>query len=252
MNSLLNVKNLFKIFGDKGAEVTVLNGVDLDIRTGEFVAIMGQSGSGKSTLLYNISGMDKMTSGTVTYDGEDISNMNDEEVSRLRLRKMGFIFQHSYLLKNLSIEDNILLPGVKAGLKTKKELLAKAGALMKKLEIENVADHPINQVSGGQMQRAAICRALINEPKVIFADEPTGALNTSTTKEVMELINGINREGTAVVLVTHDAKVASHSDRIIYLADGNVEAECVLGKYSKEDDEDRKVRVEQWLVKQGF
>lgn len=233
MSSLLEAKGLCKCFGEnKETKVTILNHIHLKVEAGEFVAIMGQSGSGKSTLLYNISGMDQMTSGEVLFDGQVLSGMAEEQMAQLRLNKMGFIFQHAYLLKNISIEDNILLPGYKADKQSKEKVLQKTKELMKKLGIEDIAGHDITKVSGGQLQRAAIARALINDPKILFGDEPTGALNSSTTSAVMDIINGINKEGTAVLLVTHDAKVAARADRVIFLSDGHIEAECPLGKYN--------------------
>lgn len=234
MSSLLEAKALCKCFGEnKETKVTILNHINLKVEAGEFVAIMGQSGSGKSTLLYNISGMDQMTSGEVLFDGQVLSSMTEDQMAQLRLNKMGFIFQHAYLLKNISIEDNILLPGYKADKQSKEKVLKKTKELMKKLGIELIADHDITKVSGGQLQRAAIARALINDPKILFGDEPTGALNSSTTSVVMDIINGINKEGTAVLLVTHDAKVAARADRVIFLSDGHIEAECLLGKYNE-------------------
>ncbi|MBP1865808.1 putative ABC transport system ATP-binding protein [Clostridium tetanomorphum] len=222
------------------------------VNRGEFVAIMGQSGSGKSTLLYNISGMDRATNGEINFDGEDISNIDDEKMSNIRLRKMGFIFQQSHLLKTLSIRDNIVLPGFKAESERRQNVNAYAQELMRRTGIDQIADHDIKKVSGGQLQRAAICRALINHPDIIFGDEPTGALNSSATKEIMNIINEINAEGTTVMLVTHDAKVAARADRVIFLSDGNITDEIVLGKYEEKSFSEREKKMTQWLGKQGF
>jgi putative ABC transport system ATP-binding protein len=167
---------------------------------------------------------------------------------------MGFIFQHSYLLKNLSLRDNIVLPGFTAGTCQREQINHKADELLQKTGISGVADHDIKKVSGGQLQRAAICRALINQPDILFGDEPTGALNSSMTKEVMDIINDINAEGTTVIIVTHDAKVAARASRIIYLTDGNIHDELVLGVYVGEDavKSTREKRLNDWLEKQGF
>ncbi|WP_207717309.1 ABC transporter ATP-binding protein [Anaerosporobacter faecicola] len=251
MSKILEAKQIYKEFGQEN-KVTVLKGIDMEVEQGEYVVIMGQSGSGKSTLLYNISGMDKMTSGKVIFDGEDISALDDEKMSQLRLRKMGFIFQHSYLLKNMSLKDNIMLPAMKAKKCNKGEIREKVDTLMKDLHIDEVADHEINQVSGGQMQRTAIGRALINEPKILYGDEPTGALNASTTKEVMDILNSINQKGMTIVLVTHDAKVAARADRIIYLQDGEIVSSQHLGKYRKEEEKNREDMTSAWLQKLGF
>lgn len=250
MKTILEVQNLCKRFEDN----QVLNNINLKVEEGEFLAIMGQSGSGKSTLLYNISGMDRPESGNVLLCGKDISKLDDEKMSQVRLDQMGFVFQHSYLLKNLSVHDNIVLPGFRSGKMSREQVKQRADALMKKTGIAGVANHDIKKVSGGQLQRAAICRALINEPDVLFGDEPTGALNSSATKEVMNIINAVNEEGTTVIIVSHDAKVAARSDRVIFLMDGNIHAELKLGKY--EDNEEKKSYREkslyQWLEKQGF
>lgn len=250
MKTILEVQNLCKKFED----AQVLNNINLKVEDGEFLAIMGQSGSGKSTLLYNISGMDRPESGNVLLCGKDISKLNDEKMSQVRLDQMGFIFQHSYLLKNLSIHDNIVLPGFRSGKMSREQVVKNADALMEKTGINGVANHDIKKVSGGQLQRAAICRALINKPDVLFGDEPTGSLNSSSTKEVMDIINTINEEGTTVILVTHDAKVAARADRVIFLIDGNIHAELNLGKYEENEEKklNREKRLYQWLENQGF
>lgn len=250
MKTILDVKNLCKSFED----TQILNHINFKVDEGEFIAIMGRSGSGKSTLLYCISGMDRPTSGSVVFSGKDISNLDDGKMSEVRLKHMGFIFQHSYLLKNLSIRDNIVLPGFKAGTLPREKVNQNANALMVKTGIDNVANQDIKKVSGGQLQRAAICRALINKPEVLFGDEPTGALNSSTTREVMDIINSVNEEGTTVIMVTHDAKVAARASRVIYLMDGNIHDELILGKYSCDEKtkSSREKRLSEWLEKQGF
>ena len=246
--NMLQVKGLWKEFNG----TSILKGIDLTVNEGEFVAIMGQSGSGKSTLLYNISGMDRATKGEIIFEGEDISKLDDEQMSRIRLNKMGFIFQQSHLLKTLSIRDNIVLPGFKAKSSNREAVTEYADELMKKTGIEQIAEHDIKKVSGGQLQRAAVCRALINHPDIIFGDEPTGALNSSATKEIMDIINGVNAEGTTVMLVTHDAKVAARADRVIFLSDGTITDEIVLGRYQEKDFPDRENKMKEWLGKLGF
>lgn len=248
MKAILRAKGLWKEFN--GAKI--LKGIDVTINAGEFVAIMGQSGSGKSTLLYNISGMDRATKGKISFDGEDITNLDDEKMSNIRLKKMGFIFQQSHLLKTLSIRDNIVLPGFKARQDSRKNVNVYAEKLMKRTGIDPIADHDIKKVSGGQLQRAAICRALINHPDIIFGDELTGALNLAATKEIMDIMNEVNGEGTTVMLVTHDAKVAARAERVIFLADGNITDEIVLGKYEEKSFSEREQKMSKWLGKQGF
>ena len=250
MNAILVVRNLSKSYSD----LQVLRDISFTITEGDFVAIMGPSGSGKSTLLYNISGMDRPTSGDVELYGEKISGLSDDKMSQVRLKQMGFIFQNSYLLKNLSIRDNIVLPGFKAEILPREEVVENAETMMEKTGISAIADHDIKQVSGGQLQRAAICRALINKPDILFGDEPTGALNSNASREIMDIINGINAEGTTVILVTHDAKVASRASRIIYLIDGSIKSELNLGKYENVglNKASREKNVSEWLDSQGF
>lgn len=250
MKAILEVKNVCKSFEN----TQVLHDITFKVEEGEFIAIMGQSGSGKSTLLYGISGMDRLTSGSVLFCGEDISRLDDRAMSEIRLNQMGFVFQHSYLLKNLSIRDNIVLPGFKAGVISRQQVNQNADSLMDRTGIYKVASNDIKKVSGGELQRAAICRALINEPDILFGDEPTGALNSSTTREVMDIINNVNADGTTVIIVTHDARAAARASRVIYLMDGNIHAELTLGKY--EGDEKNKIYRENmlsdWLHEQGF
>ncbi len=252
MKTVLKCRNLYKDFDG----VTVLKDIDLTVQEGEFVAIMGHSGSGKSTLLYAISGMDQPTAGQVLIGEEDLSQMKDEEISQVRLKKMGFIFQHSHLLKKLSIRDNVVLPGLKASKdKGEREKACLRGEeLLKKTGIEAIADQDIKKVSGGQLQRAAICRALINEPEILFGDEPTGALNSRAAKEVMDILNDINREGTTIILVTHDMKVAARADRILFIQDGIIHDQLEIGKYTGQEETlpSREKQVWTWLEQKGF
>lgn len=249
MRTILEVKNLCKSYED----AKVLNQISFKVDEGEFAAIMGPSGSGKSTLLYSISGMDRPDSGEVVLCDKEISKLPDDQLSDVRLKKMGFIFQHSHLLKNLSIRDNVILPGFKADIVSRKQVNQNADALMEKTGISHIAHHDIRKVSGGQLQRAAICRALINKPDILFGDEPTGSLNSSTTAEVMDIINTANAEGTTVILVTHDKKVAARASRVIYLIDGSIQDELELGKYEDDDTISyREKRLNEWLENQGF
>lgn len=247
----LKVKDLCKTYIVNKRQNNVLRNVNLEIKEGEMAAIMGPSGSGKSTLLYAVSGMDSITAGQVEFFGKDIGTLNASQMSDLRLKEMGFIFQQMYMLKNLSIYDNIVLPAYqsKNGENSRKEINEWAREFMHKLGISEVAEHDINEVSGGQLQRACICRSLINQPKMIFADEPTGALNQQNSREVMKELNRINAEGTTIMLVTHDRKVAAKSDRVLYIEDGNIKGEYVLGKYTDgEETKERERRLSNWLA----
>ncbi|MGN0405830.1 MAG: ABC transporter ATP-binding protein [Bariatricus sp.] len=244
----VEVKDLCKNFGSN----PVLKDVSFQISSGEFAAVMGQSGCGKTTLLYCVSGMDRPTSGEILFDGRKIDGLSEKEMEKLRLEHMGFIFQKANFLKNLSIADNIIFPAFHLGKQNRSEIQKEAECMMEQLGILSVANHDIRQVSGGQLQRAAICRAMINHPDILFGDEPTGALNSSATKEVMDIIGKINREGTTVLLVTHDAKVAARADRIIYLEDGQIKDILELGKYEENSRDLREEKMKDWLEKMKF
>ncbi len=235
------VRGLCKSFD----ESSVLNDISFQIEKGEFVAVMGQSGCGKSTLLYSVSGMDRPTKGKIRFDNRELSALSDKEMQKLRLEHMGFIFQKPNFIKNLSIADNIVFPAFQLGKRSRKEIVCDAEALMKKTGILSVADHDIWKVSGGQLQRAAICRAMINHPDILFGDEPTGALDSSSTNEVMDILEQINFSGTTILLVTHDARVAARADRIIYLEDGKIKDEF----RQKKGDESN---INKWLEKMRF
>ena len=244
MSILLSVKNLRK--GD------ILKGISFDIEEKEIVAIMGPSGSGKSTLLYNVSGMDKPDGGLVTLDTTEIVSMSEDEKAELRLSRMGFVFQQMNVLDNLNIIDNIILPAVHADRKHKKEYYKRAEALMDRFHIGGLAQRRINEVSGGQLQRACICRSMIMEPEIIFADEPTGALNQTAASEVMEAFLDLNRQGTTVLMVTHDSRIAAMCERILYILDGEIKGELKLGKQTLDDRREREQKTVRWLEDMGW
>lgn len=253
----LEVRDLCKTYVVNKRPNNVLRNINLTIEEGEMVAVMGPSGSGKSTLLYTVSGMDSVTAGKVDFFGKEIGNLRPKEMSRIRLTQMGFIFQQMYLLKNLTIYDNIILPAYQAnegaGKRSRAQINERARELMRKLDIIAVAEHDVTEVSGGQLQRACICRSLINEPKMVFADEPTGALNQQSSREVMRELNRINREGTTIMLVTHDSKVAAKSDRVLYIEDGAIKGEMKLGKYEEGSEaRDRERKLSGWLMEMGW
>lgn len=217
--SFIQVKEIEKTFG----ETKILNGISMEVNKGDFIAIMGPSGSGKSTLLYSISGMDEITGGEVLFDGENLSNMEEEQRAQLRLKKMGFVFQNPQMLKTLTVLDNIMLPGFVAKEEEADIIRKRAVRLMEEMDISQIADRDIRNVSGGQLQRAAICRAMINNPDVLFMDEPTGALNSEATKQVIEIMKKLNEKGVTIVMVTHDPKVAEQTKKTIYIRDGKME-----------------------------
>lgn len=221
---MIKVKNISKSYKD----AIVLNNVSLEINKGDFTAVMGPSGSGKSTLLYSISSMDNPDEGEVIFEGIDVYKLSESELSKFRLNKMGFVFQNSQMLKNLSIFDNIILPGMVAKRESIEVVRARATELMSKMGIEDIKDRDIREVSGGQLQRAAICRAMINSPEILFMDEPTGALNSEAASQVMEILKKLNQEGISIMLVTHDAKMASMTKKVIYIKDGKLAGEIKL------------------------
>lgn len=253
MNTILDVKQLTKTYQmGKNNSQTVLSDVSLSIPKGEFISVMGPSGSGKSTLLYAVSGMDKATSGTVNFCGTDLSSQSEDGLAKIRLQKMGFIFQQSNLLKNLNIFDNILLSAYLSKGETRQEIKQRGEKLMEQTGISDLADHNITQASGGQLQRAAICRALINQPEILFGDEPTGALNSKTSSEVMDILAEINQTGTTILLVTHDAKVAARTQRVLFMCDGKIVSELRLGKLNGKDIAGRTEQVMEKLREIGI
>lgn len=252
---ILEAENICKTYILDKRQNNVLKNVSFSVEKGEMTAVMGASGSGKSTLLYTVSGMDSLTAGSVKLCGKSITELSAKELADLRIDEMGFIFQNMYMLKNMSVLDNILLPSFqsKRNTKSRKEKVEYAHSLMKKLGIIDIADNDINEASGGQLQRACICRSMINNPNIIFADEPTGALNRASSDEVMEELQKINKEGTTVMLVTHDIKVAARCERIMYIVDGNIKGEYNLGKYETVSRlRDREREVNNWLMEMGW
>ena len=252
---ILEVKDLSKTYIVNKRQNNVLKNVNFAVDEGEMIAVMGPSGSGKSTLLYTVSGMDNMTAGEVLFCGKELSKMSDKELSAIRLGEMGFVFQQMYMLKNLTVLDNIILPAMQSKSKDtkRKEIVEHGLSLMRKLDIVDIADNDINEVSGGQLQRACICRSIINNPKIIFADEPTGALNKQSADEVMDEFVKLNNEGTTIMLVTHDTKVASKCSRIVYIVDGNIKGEYNLGKCEGGASiRDRERALNSWLLEMGW
>lgn len=253
MHTVLEVKNLCKTYVVNKIQNNVLRNINFTVNEGELIAIMGPSGSGKSTLLYTISGMEPFNAGEVIFNQKPISTLSSKALSQLRLEEMGFVFQQMHMLKNLCILDNIILPAYEAKLISRPAIIQEAETLMRQLDIIEVAANDITEVSGGQLQRACICRALINHPKVIFADEPTGSLNSKTSEQVMEQFIAINRQQTTILMVTHNVKVAAMCDKVIYLVDGNIQGEIILGKYQDEQTlKNREQTLNIWLMERGW
>ena len=253
--NILEVRDLCKTYIIDKRQNNVLKNVNFSVSEGEMVAIMGPSGSGKSTLLYTVSGMDSVTAGEALFCGKNIAKMGAKELADLRLDEMGFIFQQMYMLKNLTVLDNIILPACqsKKNTESRMETVQRGHELMRKLGIIDIADNDINEVSGGQLQRACICRSMINNPKMIFADEPTGALNRTSSDEVMEELAKLNNDGTTIMLVTHDVKVAARCTRVLYIVDGNIKGEYNLDKCeSASQMRERERALNNWLMEMGW
>lgn len=246
-NVILEAKQLNKSFANNGVQNHVINNLDLQIFEGDFTVIMGASGSGKSTLLYNISGMDRPTSGQVIYKDKDITKLNEKKMASLRVNEFGFVFQQVHLVSNLTVLENILVPGYMAGGKKPAEVMKEALALLKDLNVEGTANRLPSQISGGEAQRGAIARAVINHPGVLFADEPTGALNRKNTKDVLKLFSELNTKGQTILMVTHDMKAAIYANRIIYIEDGRVCGELELSPYDEENRKSRETQINAWL-----
>ncbi len=233
--TLLKTDNLSKSFSSGGALQHVLKNIDLQIYKGDFTVIMGASGAGKSTLLYALSGMDTPSLGTITFGGEVISDLSPDGLAVFRRRHCGFVFQQIYLIDQMSVMDNVLAAGLLVN-KDKKALVERAKELFRAVDISEKTQKKFpTQVSGGEAQRIGIVRALINSPEILFADEPTGALNSKTGLDVLNTLTEFNKQGQSVVMVTHDMRSARRGNRILYLKDGVIMGECDLGKYAHGD-----------------
>lgn len=250
--AMIEAKGLTKTYHSTDPPTEVLHGVDVTVRPGEFLVVMGASGSGKSTLLHSISGMDRPTSGSVSLNGRDLTLLSDTEMSRVRLTQMGFVFQQGYFLGNLNIRDNILLPALKAAPDATDAAVGRVDALMERFGIGHLTRHGVTEVSGGQLQRASICRALASEPAVLFVDEPTGALNSSMSTEVMTALTDVHADGTTLVMVTHDPACAVRGDRVVYLRDGLLVDSRELGAWSQDHATAREDELLAWLRGLGF
>ncbi|OKP83500.1 ABC transporter ATP-binding protein [Paenibacillus helianthi] len=248
---MIATDKLSKSFSSGGVQQHVLKNLDLEILSGDFTVIMGSSGAGKSTLMYALSGMDKPTLGSITYFDQEIAKLSNDKLAVFRRLNCGFVFQQMFLLDNMSILDNILAAGLlvsndrKAITARAKELLAQVGLT------ELIWSKFPTQLSGGEAQRAAIVRALINQPKVVFADEPTGALNSASGKAVLDVLTDLNSRGQSIIMVTHDLKSARRGNRILYMRDGVIHGICNLGKYVSGDRE-RHGKLQAFLTEMGW
>ena len=255
---ILSSKNLCKSFANNGGQNHVLDHVTLEIYEKDFTVIMGASGSGKSTLLYCLSGMDSITSGAVYYRQQEFSHYSEREMAALRAVEFGFVFQQSHLVSHLTLMENIVVPGYlgrgskfASGKGKKKEkaenVKLRALELLELMNIADAKDRLPSQVSGGEAQRAAIARAVISEPGIILADEPTGALNRKNTEEVLNLLTKLNQQKLSVLMVTHDIHAAARADRLLYLDDGRISGEMTMSKFEPQEARNREVQINAWL-----
>lgn len=251
METILKATNLCKTFSNDSFQQHVLKNLNLSIYEGDFTIIMGSSGSGKSTLLYALSGMDRPTLGEIHYGEEEISHYSNDKLAVFRREHCGFVFQQNYLNDSMSVMDNIMVSGLLMS-KDKKAIYERACELLGKVGLgeECYGKYP-TQLSGGEAQRVAIVRGIINSPKLLFADEPTGALNSTNTLRVLDVLTELNRQGQSIVMVTHDIKTARRGNRILYLKDGVIENELKLSAYVPNDAK-RHEQVRGFLQEMGW
>ncbi|WP_167957281.1 ABC transporter ATP-binding protein [Anaerosporobacter faecicola] len=251
MAAILKVTDLCKAFSNGSVQQHVLKNLTMNIEKGDFTVIMGSSGSGKSTMLYSVSGMDRPTLGSIIYDGQEISKLSNDKLAIFRRKNCGFVFQQNYLNNTMSVIDNILVNGLLVS-KDRKKIAARAKEYLKKVGLTaECYDKFPSQLSGGEAQRVAIVRGLINQPGILFADEPTGALNSQNTTNVLDIFTEFNQDGQTIVMVTHDIRSAVRGNRVLYLKDGVIEAECELGRYTPEDT-NRDHILREFLEKMGW
>lgn len=249
--TLIKTERLSKSFSSGGAMQHVLRNIDLELYKGDFTVIMGASGAGKSTLLYALSGMDTPSLGKITFGEKVISDLSADGLAMFRREHCGFVFQQIYLIDTMSVLDNVLAAGLLSG-RDKKSLVKQSKELFKAVDISEETQRKFpSQISGGEAQRVGIVRALINSPEILFADEPTGALNSKTGLDVLDTLTEFNEQGQSIVMVTHDMRSARRGNRILYLKDGSVMGECDLGKYQRGNKERHK-KLSDFLTEMGW
>ncbi len=251
-SSILRTEKLCKSFSNGGVQQHVIKNLDLTVREGDFTVIMGASGSGKSTLLYALSGMDKPGMGKVIFDGKEIQDFSNDELALFRRGNCGFVFQSIYLLENQTVLDNVLTAALIIR-KNSPELVCEAKELLKRvgLKEEDFNKYP-NQLSGGEAQRVGIVRAVINKPRILFADEPTGQLNSSSGKDVLDIFTELHKNGQSIVMVTHDLKTALRGTRVLYLRDGGIVGDHTMSPFSEDNEKERRNDLTSFLEAMGW
>ncbi len=251
MSVILQAKDLCKTFSNESVQQHVLRNLNLTINEGDYTVIMGNSGSGKSTLLYSLSGIDRPTLGAISYRGEDITNYSNDKLAVFRRKNCGFVFQQNFLNDTMSVMDNIVVCGLLVS-KNRKQIAVRAKELVEKMGLsQEILKKFPTQLSGGEQQRIAMIRGIINQPEILFADEPTGALNSQSAEQVLNVLTELNREGQSIIMVTHDMKTARRGNRILYLKDGVIMDELNLGAYKKNDKE-RHEKLRVFLTEMGW
>ena len=244
--ALLTAKEIVKTY--PGAQEPVLNRINVEIHDGDFTVIMGPSGAGKSTLLYALSGMDTISSGQVLYKGKELGTLSEKKMAKLRASEFGFVFQQTHLVSNLTLFENVAVAGFLEKGKSEQDVRNRAEELLKRMNVEKAKNRLPAEASGGEAQRAAIARAMINRPGLLFADEPTGALNRKNSEEVLELLTALNRDGQSILMVTHDVKAAIRGTRILYLEDGKILDEMPLPSFDVKTAKEREEKLSAWLT----
>ncbi len=249
--TIISAQHLYKSFGSGESRQEIYKDLNLDIYKGDFTVIMGASGAGKSTLMYSLSGMDKPNDGTITFCGTDITKLNSDKLAVFRRNNCGFVFQQIYLIDKMSLMDNAITAGILSN-RSKKEIAAHAKELFKLVNIPEITQKKMpSLISGGEAQRAGIVRAVINDPEVVFADEPTGALNSNNSTAVLDVFSQLHSKGQSIIMVTHDKNSALRGSRVIYIRDGQISGECELGKYT-DDNKERAARLDKFLTEMGW
>lgn len=248
---IISAKGLKKSFGVSDTEQTIFENLNLDIYKGDFTVIMGSSGAGKSTLMYSLSGMDRPTAGEVNFNGKNITSLSDDKLAVFRRKNCGFVFQQIYLLDKMSLMDNVLTAGALCE-NNKKFTVKRAEELFDLVNIPEITRKKFpSQISGGEAQRAGIVRAVINKPEVVFADEPTGALNSNNSTAVLDVFTKLHQDGQSIIMVTHDKKTALRGNRVLYVRDGKIFGECNLGEFTQED-KNREALLNDFLAEMGW
>lgn len=245
---LMKAEDVCKSFANSGVQNHVLDKINVEIYEGDFTIIMGPSGAGKSTLLYALSCMDGLTGGRVYYKDMIISGAKEKKMAPVRAKEFGFVFQQTHLVSNLTLMENVSVAGYLDKTKSTKSVRERSEALLKQMGIWEAKDRYPSQVSGGEAQRAAIARAMINEPGIVFADEPTGALNKRNTTQVLNILTQLNKSGQSIVMVTHDSRAAIRATRLLYIEDGKVIGEMQMPPYEEEQAKSREAQVNAWLT----